>query len=241
MNFALNDIIIYLLVFLSELIGTIIVFGSSAFFLPISVYLLSKNQSLGLLSFFQAATNPIKLLLFIKRIDWKIALIFGIPSLFMVGFASNLAKYVNTNHFRIGIASTLIILILLEILKGFKLPKNPLIELIGGMVSGFVSGLIGTGGAIRGYFMFSFDLPKEILIGTYILIDSSGDLLRAIIYFNNGFYDNTVNHYLAGAFISSLLGNIIGIIILKKLPVHIFKPFLMVTIIILAILLLCGM
>jgi uncharacterized protein len=233
-----GDILVILLtIFLSELLGTIVVFGSSAFYMPVAINFLSKNQSLGLLSFFQVIGNTIKFLLTYKKIDWKIFGFFGIPSLLMVYIGSKLTVYINIETFRILLGIMLLVLVILEVFKQYKIPKNPLIELVGGVTSGFVSGLIGTGGAIRGYFIFNFNLSKEVLIATYCAIDYTGDILRMLVYYSNGFFDNKVIALIPLSIVAAVLGNIIGLKILKYIPIKLFYKFLLLVLFVLAVLL----
>ncbi len=241
MVLSLNEIILYLLIFLSELIGTLVVFGSSAFFLPISITILTKNQSLGLMGFFQVISNIFKATYFIKKVDWRIALMFGVPSIIMVAFGSQLTARLDTSWFKIGLGLTLIFLLVLECLKHFQLPKNSFVEMIGGVISGFISGLIGTGGAVRGYFIFSFHLPKEVLIGTYCFIDFTGDLVRLMIYWQNGFVDGEFYKLIPGAIFTTLTANILGLYFLNKIPLKYFKLILMITLFILSLTLLLNL
>jgi uncharacterized membrane protein YfcA len=58
----------------------------------------------------------------------------------------------------------------------------------GGVVSGFLAGLIGTGGAIRGLVLVAFDLRKDIFIATSALIDLGVDMSRAVVYIASGYF-----------------------------------------------------
>jgi uncharacterized protein len=232
-----DNLVILLTIFLSELLGTIVVFGSSAFYMPVAINFLSKNQSLGLLSFFQVIGNTIKFLLTYKKIDSKIFCFFGVPSLLMVYIGSKLTVYINGDTFRMLLGLVLLALVILELFKQYRIPKNPITELTGGIISGFVSGLIGTGGAIRGYFIFNFNLSKEVLIATYCAIDYSGDVLRMLVYFSNGFFDTEVMSLIPLSILAAVFGNIIGLKILKHIPIELFYKFLLLVLFTLAILL----
>ena len=65
--------------------------------------------------------------------------------------------------------------------SSFKIKQSLLTGACGGALSGFCAGLFGMGGAIRGLFLTSFDLPKAVYIAltidtirltTYILNDA---------------------------------------------------------------------
>jgi uncharacterized protein len=224
-----------IMVFLAEFIGTIVIFGSSAIFLPVVLRFLNKSQSLGILSFFQVISNLFKIGFFFKKIDYKVLLYFGLPSIIMVLISSRLSIYVDGTLFKMILGWILLILIGLETFKNVNLPKNHITEFLGGIISGFVSGLIGTGGAIRGYFLYNFKLSKEVLIATYCIIDLSGDFVRLLVYIYNGYFDSKVIYYLPFTILSVLIANILGITILKFLPIKLFNRIILITLFVLAI------
>ena len=49
-------------------------------------------------------------------------------------------------------------------------------------VAGFLAGLIGTGGALRGLALAAFDLEKGVFVATSAGIDSGVDFSRMVIY-----------------------------------------------------------
>jgi uncharacterized protein len=238
---SMNELIVIGMVFLSELIGTIVVFGSSAFFLPIAVNLIGKNASLGLMSFFQVISNTLKFGVFFRKINWNVVLWFGLPSLVMVGIGSYFTKQIDITLFKRLLGIVLMLLVVFEILHKYELPKNKFTEVIGGITSGFISGLIGTGGTIRGYFIFSFNLPKEMMIATYCIIDYSGDFLRFLIYLQNGLLDARVWYLAPYAVLATILANVIGIWSLKFIPVELFKSMVMLILLVLSLLMLLGL
>jgi len=69
----------------------------------------------------------------------------------------------------------------------FKIKQTATNSAIGGAVSGFVAGLIGTGGAIRAAVLNAFQLKKEVYISTAATIALAVDLTRIPIYFASGF------------------------------------------------------
>ena len=68
-----------------------------------------------------------------------------------------------------------------------KLPTWASVILSG--LSGFSTGFVGTGGAIRGLALSAMQLPKTSFVITSASIDILGDALRAVIYIRNGFMD----------------------------------------------------
>ena len=103
---------------------------------------------------------------------------------------------------------------------------------LGGIVSGFLAGLVGTGGAIRGITLAAFQLSKDIFIATSALIDLGVDVSRAIVYVSNGYFRKEYLILMPFLIIISILGSYIGKIILKYTSETTFR-YIVLTIIIL--------
>jgi uncharacterized membrane protein YfcA len=103
-----------------------------------------------------------------------------------------------------------------------KIKQNDTNLYLGGGISGFLAGLIGTGGAIRGLTLSAFHLPKDVFIATSALIDMGVDSSRAIIYVANGYFTKEHLIYIPFLIGISLLGSFLGKQILKKIPEAVF-------------------
>jgi uncharacterized membrane protein YfcA len=84
-------------------------------------------------------------------------------------------------------------------------------------ISGFSTGLIGTGGALRGLALASLRIEKNSFISLSSSIDIGGDILRAIIYLANGYMDWQQWLYIPFLGIAALLGSLAGKKIISKL------------------------
>ena len=54
-------------------------------------------------------------------------------------------------------------------------------------MSGFLAGLIGTGGALRGAFLSAFQLPRDQYLANAAAIAFAVDVTRLPVYFGEGF------------------------------------------------------
>jgi uncharacterized membrane protein YfcA len=99
-----------------------------------------------------------------------------------------------------------------------NLQQNNRNLIAGGAASGFVAGLVGTGGAIRGIVMAAFNLEKDIFISTSALIDLGVDSSRAVVYFMNGYIGQEILFLLPGLVLISVAGTWIGKRLLKYIP-----------------------
>ncbi len=218
------NFVFLLLALLAEIIGTIGGFGSSVFFVPIGNFYFSFHTVLGLTALFHLSSNLSKIFLFKKGIDKFLLLYIGAPSVLFVILGGLLSKYLNGYILEIALAAFLIILSLLFLIKKdliFKADKKN--SIIGGTLSGFLAGLLGTGGAIRGLTMNAFNLEKSIFIATSAFIDLLIDSTRTIVYYQNGYIGQQEWSYVPYLFVIGLSGTFIGKKILNHVPQSKFK------------------
>ena len=177
-----------LLALLAEILGTLGGFGSSMFFVPIAGYFFDFHSVLGITALFHLSSNISKIVFFRKGFDKRLVLMIGIPSVVFVIAGAFLSKSVNSSLLQIILAIFLIALSLLfMIYKKIQLRPTTFNSITGGALSCIATGLIGTGGAIRGLTLAAFNLDKERFIATSAIIDLGIDLSRSVVYFSNGY------------------------------------------------------
>ena len=222
--FGSISIIFLILTFFAEIIGTVGGFGSSVFFVPIGNFYFDFHSVLGLIAIFHFSSNLSKIALFRKGVNKKLVLRLGIPSVLFVILGGYLSKQLNTSVLEIALGIFLVVLSLLFLIK-----KNLIIKagkkesIIGGTLSGFFSGLLGTGGAIRGITLAAFNLEKSAFIATSAIIDFAIDSTRTIVYYNNGYIHKHDLIYVPFLFAIGIIGTYLGKKILKYIPQNRFK------------------
>lgn len=112
---------------------------------------------------------------------------------------------------------------LLLIKRTWKLQATNRNALLGGLLSGSVAGVAGTGGAIRGITLAAFDLEKMVSVSTSAWIDMGVDLTRSIIYASQGYVTSSVLSYLPAMAVASVLGSWLGKRALAQIPQERFK------------------
>ena len=213
-----------LLAMIAEIAGTIGGFGSSVFFVPIASFFFDFQSVLGLTAIFHLSSNISKIALFRKGLDKKLLLNIGVPSVLFVIIGGLLSNYLKTYILEILLGIFLTLFSLLFLIKKNLIVKPELKEsIIGGSLSGFTAGLLGTGGAIRGITMAAFNLEKSVFIATSAAIDFSIDFTRTIVYFKNGYIHQHDLIYVPFLFVIGLVGTYIGKYILKFIPQERFK------------------
>ena len=216
--------IFLILALLAEIIGTIGGFGSSVFFVPVANFYFDFYSVLGLTALFHLSSNLSKLMLFRKGIDKKLAINLGIPAVAFVVIGSFASRYLDSDILQLVLSLFLISFSLLFLIKKeLALKATAKNALIGGSLSGFSAGLLGTGGAIRGLTMAAFNLEKSIFIATSALIDMAIDLSRAVVYWVNGYIHNHDLIYIPFLLLIGFLGSWIGKKILLYIPQPVFR------------------
>lgn len=223
----------YILAFIAEVIGTVSGFGSSILFVPIASIFFDFKVVLGITALFHVFSNLSKIFLFRKGLDKNVAIRLGIPAVIFVIIGALLSNFVPQQELELLMSFILILLaIYLIIYANKKIEKSKKNLYLSGMASGFLAGLIGTGGAIRGLTLTAFSLEKDIFIATSALIDLGVDASRTVVYFFNGYI---VKEFLVTIPILigiSFLGSYVGKLILNKTPQRFFRMFVLAVIII---------
>ena len=213
-----------LLALVAEIIGTIGGFGSSVFFVPIGNFYFDFYSVLGLTAIFHLSSNLSKIFLFKKGLDKRLLLYIGLPSVIFVILGGIVSKYLNTYFLEIFLGVFLVVLSLFFLIKSNVIvqPKNKN-AVVGGSLSGFSAGLLGTGGAIRGLTMAAFNLEKSAFIATSAFIDFMIDFSRTFVYYNNGYIHKHDLKYVPFLLIIGLVGSFIGKKILVYIPQSKFR------------------
>ena len=224
------------LALLSEIIGTVSGFGSSILFVPIASLFFDFKTVLGITAVFHVFSNLSKIVLFRKGINKEIALKLGIPAVVFVMIGAWLTTLIPTEKLSLFM-NMAIVLLSIYLMINFNKPiqQNNTNLYIGGTVSGFLAGLVGTGGAIRGITLAAFQLPKEIFIATSALIDLGVDSSHAAIYVSSGYFKKEYLFLIPFLIGISILGSYIGKLILVKTSERIFRFIVLVVIIITAL------
>jgi len=230
------NLIFLLLALLAEIIGTIGGFGSSVFFVPLGNFYFDFHSVLGLTALFHLSSNLSKLFLFKKGIDKKIILQLGIPAVIFVVIGGWATQYLDPNILQGILGIFLVGFSLLFLLKKqLVFQANAQNALLGGSLSGFSAGLLGTGGAIRGLTMAAFNLEKSVFIATSALIDLLIDASRTLVYWNNGYIHRHDLIYVPFLIVIGLVGSWMGKKVLAYIPQTYFRKISLLLILIIGL------
>jgi uncharacterized membrane protein YfcA len=221
-----------LLAFFSEILGTVSGFGSSILFVPLASMFFDFKTVLGLTAVFHVFSNLSKIALFRQGIQKNIALKLGVPAVLFVILGAWFTTFLPSKQIELGMNLVLIVLaVYLMINFNKKLKESDLNLYLGGMASGFIAGIAGTGGAIRGITLAAFQLPKEVFIATSALIDLGVDFSRAVVYVGNGYFKKEYIFLIPFLIGISILGSYLGKLILKRTSELVFRYIVLAVII----------
>lgn len=222
----------FLLALLAEIIGTVSGFGSSILFVPLASLFFDFTTVLGITAVFHVFSNLAKIYLFREGLDKKIAFRLGLPAVLFVIIGAILTRYISRESGELIMNIVLLLLALVLIFfSSIKINPSNKNLVIGGIASGFLAGLIGTGGAVRGLTLMAFNLEKSIYIATSAFIDFGVDSSRAIVYIYNGFFTYAEVRLIPFLIIISIIGSWVGKLLLGHVPQVYFKYIVLIVII----------
>jgi len=221
----------FLSAFIAEILGTVAGFGSSTIFLPLALLFFDFKTALVLVAFFHIVGNIGRISFFKKGLDKTLLIKFGIPSVILTLIGALLVSYIPQNTLKGILGAFLIIYALYSLWKeNFRIKASTATAIVGGGLSGFLAGLIGTGGASRGAFLTGFGLPKDKYISTAAAMALAVDLTRIPVYLNEGFLQRQYYWYLPVLFILAFAGSFTGKQIVKRFPYAVFRKIVLIAI-----------
>lgn len=226
------DIFFFIFALFAEIIGTMAEFGSSTIFLPIALLFFDFRTSLILVAISHASGNVGRISFFRYGLDKALLIRFGLPSVIFTIIGAMLIRFISQSVLILILGVFLGIYGLLFLHKP-DLSVRPSLKnsIIGGILSGFFAGLIGTGGALRGAFLTSFKLEKSIYVSTMAAISLAVDITRIPIYLASEYLPATHYHFVPLLFLTAMIGSYLGKRIVYRVPQEQFRTFVLLFII----------
>lgn len=217
-------ILFYFLTFLIEIIGTVGGFGSSVFFVPMANFFFEFHQVLGVTSLLHVFSNLSKIYLFRKGIDYNLFLKIGVPSFIFVVIGAYFSKFLTSQYAGLILGIFLLIFaVFLLVYSKFSFKADTKNSIIGGSLAGWLAGWLGTGGAVRGLTLASFNINKNSFLATSALIDFVVDSSRFGMYTYQGYLTKEMLWQAPILLIISFIGSYFGKLLLFKISQERFK------------------
>src|SRR3989338_9094645 len=173
--------------YVAEVLGTVAGFGSSTIALQLALFLFDFHTALVLVAVLHIFGNIGRVSFFKFGLDKSILLRFGLPSIVATFLGAMLVSHVSQELLKGMLGLFLVVYSVISWKKLLLFKPTTVTAFIGGSISGFFAGLIGTGGALRGASLTAFGLPKETYIATAAAIALAVDVTRLPVYFAEGF------------------------------------------------------
>ena len=232
----ISDIIFFLIGFLSEIIGTMAGFGSSTIFLPFASYFIDFKTALVLVAIFHLFGNISRITFFRHGLNKKVLLFFGVPSFILSLVGAVLVGDLPQTILKLILGIFLISISVLFLVKPkLTFPTNERYLFLGGGISGFIVGLIGTGGALRATFLTGLKIDKEKYIATAAVIALGTDATRIPTYLNNGFLTEQYYYFIPVLFAIAFVGSFIGRKLVNRIEQGKFKKMVLIAVILASI------
>ena len=228
----LADIIFIVIGFFSEIVGTMAGFGSSTIYLPLASYLLDFKMALVLVAIFHFFGNISRIAFFRHALDKKTLLLFGIPSFVLSLVGASLVSNLSQSLLKFMLGIFLIVISATFLLRPqLAFPANARSLVLGGGISGFIVGLIGTGGALRASFLTGLKMEKEKYIATAAVIALGTDATRIPSYIYGGYLSEQHYYLIPILFGIAVAGSYVGRKIVTRIDQNKFKKVVLIAII----------
>ena len=214
----------FLFAFFTEVAGTMAGFGSSTLVLPLALLFFDFKSALVIVALLHIFGNVGRVAFFRHGLDKRLIILFGIPSVICAVIGASLVNYISQDVLRFILGIFLLLFAGVSLIKpALQFPPTKTSALVGGGASGFIAGLIGTGGALRGSFLTAFNLDKNVYIATSAIIAIAVDITRLPIYLAGGFLDAKYYWYIPILFAVAIVGSFIGKLIMNIISQHTFR------------------
>jgi hypothetical protein len=232
----LADILFLVIGFVSEVVGTMAGFGSSTIYLPLASYFLDFKAALVLVAIFHLFGNIGRITFFRHGLDRRVLLVFGAPSFLLSLLGATLVGDLPQTLLKLLLGIFLISLSVTFLVRPkLAFPADTKSLVLGGSISGFIVGLIGTGGALRATFLTGLKLDKEKYIATAAVIALGSDATRIPSYLANGFLAEQYYYLIPILFGIALAGSFVGRKIVKRIDQEKFKKMVLIAVILASI------
>ena len=226
--------------YVAEVVGTVAGFGSSTIALPLALFFFDFETPLVLVALLHIFGNIGRVSFFKFGLDKSILLRFGLPSIVATFLGAMLVSHVSQELLKGMLGLFLVVYSVISWKKLLLFKPTTVTAFIGGSISGFFAGLIGTGGALRGAFLTAFGLPKETYIATAALIALAVDVTRLPVYFAEGFLTAQYFWMIPMLFVIALSGSFTGKYIVARIPQEKFRHIVLAAILLIGLKFLHG-
>jgi uncharacterized membrane protein YfcA len=211
-------------------------FGSSTIFLPLALLFVDFKTAIILVAIFHLFGNLSRIIFFRQGFDKKIILQFGMPSILFSLLGALMIGILPQPVLKLVLGIFLITTSVSFLIKPeLKIPANTSTFIAGGSVTGFITALVGTGGALRATLLQGFNIEKIKYIATAATIAFATDATRIPVYISQGFLTEQYFIYIPILLGIAISGSFLGRRIVKRINQELFRKIVLVAIIFVSI------
>lgn len=210
---------------IAECIGTMAGFGAATILTPIAALLLDVRTAIALVACFHLLGNASRLVLFGRHLRWRFLWQFGLIGILCSLLGARISSSLSPAILQACLGGFLLCYVGWELLApgGVRLPTAAPVLVGGGALSGFIAGLLGTGGAIRSACLLAFQLPRDAYLGTSAAIALLVDATRLPVYVAARFLPGIGPAHVLGLAVTAAAGAWMGQRVVRRLPAAAFR------------------
>lgn len=180
-------ILLILSVFVSTYLSTMAGFGSAVILIPILLLFYPLPLVLVFAGVVHLLVDVWQMLLFRNHLNKNILIYFGLPSV-ILGVVGARTLLVSDYQLVLKLLGLMLVSYgVFELIKpSFSIRNSKLNNILGGGLSGFVSGLTGIGGPARSIYLQALNLPKKEYVFTIGVVAFMVDITRVTTYLADG-------------------------------------------------------
>lgn len=168
--------------FLAALLSGAAGFGGSLLLLPVTAAYLGTQAAVPVLTIAQVIGNIARMTSEWEQIDWKSVGLFSLTSLPLAALGAFGFSVLPKDLVTRLVGLTLVLLVIVKLVSKRELPKGKPTLLIGGAVTGGLSGLCGSGGPIGAAVFLSLELAPVAYIASEAATAAAMHILKTVIY-----------------------------------------------------------
>jgi uncharacterized membrane protein YfcA len=210
-------ILIFLIAFLAATISGAAGFGGALLLLPVLTGVVGIKAAVPILTIGQIFGNASRVWFGRHELKWRPVIFFLITAIPLTIIGSYLFADIDSKNIKIGIGGFLIMLVIYRRIKTKKIGLGEKGMLIGGGLTGFLSGLAGSAGPLGAAFFLGLNLTATAYVASEAFTALTMHLTKTIVYNKYTLIGQTEFYYGLFIGIAMILGSWAGKKIIEKL------------------------
>lgn len=214
--------LIFIISFLAAIISGAAGFGGALVLLPVLTSVVGVKAAVPILTIASIFGNASRVWFGRKELQWKPIFYFLMAAIPLSIVGSYLFTDIDSKKIKLGIGIFLLLIVAYRRLNINKISLGNKGMLLGGGVTGFLSGLAGSAGVIGAAFFLGLNLTATAYIASEAFTALTMHLTKTIVYSKYSLIGLTELYYGLFIGVAMILGSWTGKKIIERLPKHIF-------------------